>query len=120
MGINRVPQTGVSPILGSVPILEPLPDLGDRARATLDAEIEIGVGAIRAQVAAYGKAATEEDEPAGPRPCKSCSKEISSARLRAIPLAVLCRNCQEKKESRRYPAGGSLGHVASRAAYPNL
>ena len=32
--------------------------------------------------------------------CGECEQEISSARLRALPFAVLCRDCQEQAEDR--------------------
>jgi DnaK suppressor protein len=30
--------------------------------------------------------------------CESCEQEIAAARLRALPFAVLCRDCQEQAE----------------------
>ena len=32
--------------------------------------------------------------------CQECEQEIASARLRALPFAVLCRDCQAETESR--------------------
>jgi DnaK suppressor protein len=32
--------------------------------------------------------------------CAECGKEIVAARLKALPFAVLCRDCQEREESR--------------------
>jgi DnaK suppressor protein len=32
--------------------------------------------------------------------CQECDQEIASARLRALPFALLCRDCQEESESR--------------------
>jgi len=32
--------------------------------------------------------------------CQECEQEIASARLRALPFAVLCRDCQEATEDR--------------------
>ena len=32
--------------------------------------------------------------------CLECDQEIASARLRALPFAVLCRDCQEQAEDR--------------------
>jgi DnaK suppressor protein len=32
--------------------------------------------------------------------CADCSKEISEARLKALPFASLCRDCQEQEEIR--------------------
>ena len=32
--------------------------------------------------------------------CEECEQEIASARLRALPFAVLCRDCQEATEDR--------------------
>jgi DnaK suppressor protein len=32
--------------------------------------------------------------------CSECEQEIAAARLRALPFAVLCRDCQEESESR--------------------
>ena len=32
--------------------------------------------------------------------CQECDQEIASARLRALPFAVLCRDCQEQAEDR--------------------
>jgi DnaK suppressor protein len=31
--------------------------------------------------------------------CQECEQEISEARLRALPFAVLCRDCQERAEN---------------------
>jgi RNA polymerase-binding transcription factor len=31
--------------------------------------------------------------------CQECDAEIAAARLRALPFAALCRNCQEEAES---------------------
>ncbi|HCC68769.1 MAG TPA: transcriptional regulator, TraR/DksA family protein, partial [Nitrospiraceae bacterium] len=30
--------------------------------------------------------------------CEDCGKEISEERLKALPFAIYCRDCQEKKE----------------------
>ncbi len=32
--------------------------------------------------------------------CEECEQEIAEARLRALPFAVLCRDCQEQAEDR--------------------
>jgi DnaK suppressor protein len=32
--------------------------------------------------------------------CQECDQEIAAARLRALPFAVLCRDCQEEAENR--------------------
>ena len=32
--------------------------------------------------------------------CDECEQEIAAARLRALPFAVLCRDCQEQAEDR--------------------
>jgi DnaK suppressor protein len=32
--------------------------------------------------------------------CQECDQEISEARLRALPFAVLCLDCQEQAEDR--------------------
>jgi DnaK suppressor protein len=32
--------------------------------------------------------------------CAECGTEITSARLKALPFAVLCRDCQEREEMR--------------------
>ncbi len=32
--------------------------------------------------------------------CADCGAEIPAARLKALPFAVLCRDCQEREESR--------------------
>jgi DnaK suppressor protein len=31
--------------------------------------------------------------------CQECDREISAARLRALPFAALCRDCQEDTET---------------------
>jgi DnaK suppressor protein len=33
--------------------------------------------------------------------CQECEHEIPAARLRALPFAVLCRDCQEEAESQK-------------------
>ena len=32
--------------------------------------------------------------------CAECGTDIAAARLKALPFAVLCRNCQEREENR--------------------
>jgi DnaK suppressor protein len=32
--------------------------------------------------------------------CAECDQEIAEARLKAVPFATLCRNCQEEEENR--------------------
>jgi DnaK suppressor protein len=32
--------------------------------------------------------------------CAECGTEVAAARLKALPFAVLCRNCQEREENR--------------------
>jgi len=50
--------------------------------------------------------------------CAECNREIAEARLKAVPFATLCRDCQEREENRdieeragRAPAAG--GYVLS-------
>jgi len=39
-------------------------------------------------------------DPPLSRPCCDCGEEIESARLKALPCAVRCVDCQGKKERR--------------------
>jgi DnaK suppressor protein len=39
--------------------------------------------------------------------CTECGTEISEARLRALPFAILCRQCQEEEESRSQEERGN-------------
>ena len=32
--------------------------------------------------------------------CAECGTDIAEARLKALPFATLCRNCQEQQENR--------------------
>jgi DnaK suppressor protein len=41
--------------------------------------------------------------------CAECGTEISEARLRALPFAVLCIGCQEKAEEREEPRAHERG-----------
>lgn len=43
--------------------------------------------------------------------CSSCGEEIAMARLRALPFAVRCRDCEEQDETERLRARTDQGHL---------
>jgi DnaK suppressor protein len=45
--------------------------------------------------------------------CANCGTEIASARLKALPFAVLCRECQENEEEARASERSQEGRVSS-------
>ena len=45
--------------------------------------------------------------------CANCSTEIAEARLKALPFALLCRDCQENEEEARASERSQEGRVLS-------
>jgi RNA polymerase-binding transcription factor len=45
--------------------------------------------------------------------CANCSTEIAEARLKALPFALLCRECQENEEEARASERSQEGRVLS-------
>lgn len=68
-------------------------DLADKANREVAAGMEARLAEIRSEVQAYGTV-----PPDGPRICIECGELISAARLRAIPNAILCKDCKEGQE----------------------
>ena len=68
-------------------------DALDQARAREDALLERRISAIRRRSGSGG------DVPAGAaRACADCAAPIPAKRLRALPAAKLCIDCQRERE----------------------
>lgn len=55
---------------------------------------------MSAKSSAAGPASGKSGTPPHHKPCCDCGDEIETARLEALPNAVRCIGCQEKKERR--------------------
>ena len=89
-------------------------DVVDIADATLQQEIDLALLQMRvATVGRIGEALRRLD--AGRYgSCFECDEAIAESRLRALPFAVRCRRCEEKRET----AQGHARQAASRAHTP--
>lgn len=73
-------------------------DLADTATELYTQEFNYSLSENDRQQLAQIDAALERMEEGEYGKCEECGEAISAARLKAIPWAILCIDCQEKKE----------------------
>ncbi len=81
------------------PDLESGGDVGDRAEHGLDQDISARTMEQLAQMLQATEQALARNTEEEYGFCQSCGKEIPLERLRALPFALYCRECQERIES---------------------
>ena len=89
-------------------------DVVDIADATLQQEIDLAL--LQMRVATVGRIdeALRRLDGGQYGSCFECDEAIAESRLRALPFAVRCRACEEKRET----AQGNARQVALRAHTP--
>jgi RNA polymerase-binding transcription factor len=76
-------------------------DVGDHvdtSDANIQGDIEFSLLQMRAETLAKISAALVRLEAGNYGTCVSCGGEITKRRLRALPFAVRCQGCEEKRE----------------------
>jgi len=73
-------------------------DIGDMAVNSLETEKSLQIGTAASRAVAEIDRALRKIEDGSYGICEECGKRIPAARLRALPFAVLCRQCQEAAE----------------------
>jgi len=66
--------------------------------ATASDDVDFALVQIQAETAQHIAAALERLAAGAYGICRECSEEISENRLRALPFALRCRECQERAE----------------------
>ncbi|MGE5280381.1 MAG: TraR/DksA family transcriptional regulator [Deltaproteobacteria bacterium] len=72
--------------------------MADVATDTYDREFSLGLASKERQVLQEINHALRKIEDGEFGMCEECEKPITKVRLRAVPHAMLCLKCQEKKE----------------------
>ena len=80
--------------------LDDVQDIEEQSVSDLFQEVDFAVMQMKADTLAQIDEALLrlEDETYGK--CAECEEEIAEARLKAVPFATLCRDCQEAEETR--------------------
>ena len=90
-------------------------DEGESSDVGMQEDIELALIQVSAEtLAKIDEALRRLDEGAYGR-CFDCSEEIAEARLRALPFAVRCKDCEEARETvrrREPPAALRRGRLA--------
>ena len=75
-------------------------DAEEQAVTDFAKDMEFALVQMKADTLAHIDEALHRLEDGGYGECAECGKEIAAARLKALPFALLCRDCQEREESR--------------------
>ena len=70
-----------------------------RASTTSSQEVDFALMQMKSETLAKIDEAIRRLEAGGYGDCAECGAEIAEARLKALPFAALCRDCQESEES---------------------
>lgn len=74
-------------------------DEGDSSAVDIQEEIEFALIQMKAETLAKIDAALRRLGDGAYGECFECGDEIADARLRALPLAVRCKDCEEARET---------------------
>ena len=88
-------------------------DTGDEGEAMLQDALRFAVISMKAEVASRIDEALERLAEGRYGACDDCDRDISEARLRAMPFAVRCKSCEQHRED----AGrskGTMSHLIGR------
>ena len=77
------------------------PDDGEASGVDIQEDIELALIQVRAETLVRIDESIERLEAGVYGQCSTCGREIASSRLRALPFAVRCLNCEERDESDR-------------------
>jgi len=72
--------------------------MADVATDTYDREFSLDLASKERQVLIEINHALDKIDEGGYGVCEGCKKSITKIRLKAVPYAMLCLKCQEKKE----------------------
>ena len=73
-------------------------DLGETLEARTQEDIELALIEMKAETVARIDAALSRIDAGTYGRCEECDDEIADARLRALPFALRCRDCEESHE----------------------
>jgi len=76
-------------------------DILERSEADIEGDIEGALLQMRSEMLIRIDEALARLEAGQYGSCRACADEISEARLRALPFAVRCQPCEEKRERGR-------------------
>jgi DnaK suppressor protein len=115
---RRETQGDVQARLHDVRTGEPtkVPDAGEHSEADIHDDIELALIQMRAETLVRIDEALDRLDAGEYGLCAECDAELSERRLRALPFAVRCTACEDRREQR--DAGHR--HVAQRSGGPFL
>jgi DnaK suppressor protein len=87
----------------------------EHSDADIQGDIEFALLQMRAETLARIDEALVRLEAGAYGSCVECDGEISERRLRALPFAVRCQACEERREQER----GQARHLAQRRGSPS-
>ena len=74
-------------------------DQGETSEVDIQEDIELALIQMKAETLNKINEALQRLETGGYGCCFECGEEISGARLRALPFAVRCKDCEEAREN---------------------
>ena len=87
-------------------------DVAEISDDDIQSDIRLGLAVLQSRDVQAIDAALRRLEAGTYGYCADCEEEIASQRLRAVPFAIRCKDCEEADEVRRpkvlRPLGGSL------------
>ncbi len=83
-------------------------DVGDQGLVDLLEDTGLTVADIRRQELTMMDEAMGKVERGTYGICEECGEEISEERLKIVPFALYCVNCQKRREGPPYPPGVTL------------
>ncbi|KAF0221050.1 MAG: DnaK suppressor [Geobacteraceae bacterium] len=83
-------------------------DVGDQGLVDLLEDMGLNIADIRRQELSMMDEAVGKLERGTYGVCEECGNEINEERLKVIPFALYCVDCQKRREGPPYPPGAKL------------
>jgi DnaK suppressor protein len=95
-------------------------DEGEVADGHIQTELRMTVLQMRTQAAVSIDEALRRLDAGKYGACAECQQEITERRLRAMPFAVRCQACEQRREEAREQAGQIAGRRDSLSLFPDV
>jgi DnaK suppressor protein len=95
-------------------------DEGEMADGHIQTELRMNMLQMRTQAALNIDEALRRLDEGQYGCCVECQQEITERRLRAMPFAVRCQACEQRREEARAHAGQVSGRLENLSLFPDL